>query len=175
MLSRLCRCAVVLFCWTAFAAAGTKPVPNLKFKDLSGQTQQLRSLQGSITVVNFWATWCGPCREELPRLSALNAEYSPRGVRFIAISADEAKDRAKIAPLLREDKIALHVWVGADLDTLSRLKLGDVLPATLILDKDGQVVGRIFGEAQPADLRGYLDWLLGGRTGPAPPPSLKRY
>src|SRR5579875_529847 len=141
----LAACAVGAAAMPACAAG--KPVPDLKFQDLDGHAEKLSSLRGSITVVNFWATWCGPCKEELPRLAALKERYASKGVRFVAISVDEAKDRAKIAPYLQSHSIALDVWSGADIDTLDRLKLGNAVPATMILDKDGTVVGRIMGEA----------------------------
>src|SRR6185437_10722632 len=56
-------------------AAQAKRAPNLAFKDLSGHTQKLSALEGSISVVSFWATWCAPCRDELPRLSKLAQQY----------------------------------------------------------------------------------------------------
>lgn len=157
------------------ARAWAGPVANLKFKDMAGHTERLGSLRGRIAVVNFWATWCAPCRAELPMLSGLEQRYAGRGVQFVAISVDTAKDRAKVATYLREEQPGLGVWVGADLDTLGRLGFGDVVPATLVLDAKGVAVGRIEGEADEADVRGYLDWLLSGRRGKAPPARIKRY
>jgi thiol-disulfide isomerase/thioredoxin len=58
--------------------AEAKRAPNLEFKNRAGQTQKIAGLRGSITVVNFWATWCGPCREELPLLSKLHQEYAEK-------------------------------------------------------------------------------------------------
>lgn len=151
-----------------------RPIPNLKFQDLSGHDHRLNSLRGSITVLSFWATWCTPCRAELPRLSALNSRYSAQGVRFLAISVDDPKDFPKIEPFLHQQNIALDVWTGASLDTLDALDLGNIVPATLILDQNGEIIGRISGEARDADIALYLDFLLNHRQGPAPPPRLKR-
>jgi thiol-disulfide isomerase/thioredoxin len=160
---------------TGFAlTAGAKPVPDLKFQDLAGHTQKLSDLRGSITVISFWATWCGPCKEELPRLSALKQHYADKGVRFIAISADEPKSRSKIEPYIQQQGITLDIWTGADIGSLDRLNLGNALPATIVLDKDGTPIGRIMGEARDADITSYLDWLLSDRSAPAPPPTLKR-
>jgi thiol-disulfide isomerase/thioredoxin len=154
------------------ATAAAKPVPNLSFKDLAGAKESLADLRGSIVVVNFWATWCGPCREELPLLTRMNTEYSAKKVRFIEISEDENGDskggRAKIDAFMKANGPGLEVWTGADTDTLSRLGLGIELPATIILDENGEVICRLLGEAREADLRAALDWLLNGRTGPAP-------
>lgn len=165
----------LILCLGAARVAQARPVPNLKFKNLAGQTEHLSSLRGHITVVNFWATWCPPCRAEMPMLSRLAKQYAGQGVQFVAISVDSEKDQPKIAPFLEQQKIALPVWVGADLGTLGRLGFGNVVPATLVFDAKGDPVGRIEGEAREADVRGYLDWLLKGRKGKAPLKKIKRY
>lgn len=153
-------------------AVAAKPVPNLSFKDLAGAKKSLADLRGSVVVVNFWATWCGPCREELPLLTRMNTEYSAKKVRFIEISEDENGDskngRAKIDTFMKANGLGLEVWTGADMDTMGRLGLGIELPATIILDENGEVICRLLGEAREADLQTTLDWLLNGRTGPAP-------
>jgi len=164
---------VALSC--ALVAAQAKPLPDLKFKDLAGNPQRLDSLRGSITVVSFWATWCTPCREELPRLSKLSQQLADKDVHFVAISIDEPKDRAKIEPFLEKNNVSLKVWVGGDDGMLGRLGLGNIVPGTLILDKDGAAVGRIMGEARDADITGYVDWLQHDRQGPPPPSLIKRY
>jgi thiol-disulfide isomerase/thioredoxin len=154
------------------AAGAAKRAPNLEFKDLAGSTQSLANLRGSITVINFWATWCVPCREELPLLSSLSQRYAATKIRFIAVSADESADtskgRTKIDAFLKTQNLGMDVWLGADLDTLDRLGLGNELPATAILDDQGVIVARILGEAREPDVTAPLDWLLNGRQGPAP-------
>jgi thiol-disulfide isomerase/thioredoxin len=161
------------------SAAGARRAPNLEFKSLSGVTEKFADLHGSITVINFWATWCGPCREELPLLSKLSEEYKAKKVRFIAISADDdpgnAKNRAKIEQFLNAQKPAMEVWVGADLDMLGRLGLGNMLPATVVLDEQGEVIAKVMGQAHEEDVRKPLDWLLNGKSGDAPAAAIKRY
>ena len=148
----LARIAVALVAVSLAPFAQTKRVSNLEFKNLQGATEKIGDLHGSVTVINFWATFCGPCREEMPMLSKLTQEYAVKKVRFIAISADESpeskKNRAKIDQFLDTQKPAMEIWLGADLDTLDRLQLGNVLPATIILDENGEVISRIMGEAQ---------------------------
>lgn len=152
-----------------------KGVPDLGLRDVAGHSQKLSELRGQVVVLSFWATWCAPCREELPRLSKLNEEFTGRNVHFVAVSIDDAKDRAKIEPYLLKQNIHLDVWVGGNADLLGRFGLGDVVPATLVLDEQGQVITRIMGEARDEDVRRPLDWLLTGRQGPAPEQKLKRY
>lgn len=164
----------LLFCLT-IPLAQAKRAPNLELKDLAGATHKVAELRGSIVVINFWATWCGPCREELPMLATLNHKYAGKKVHFIAVSANEAKDRSKIDEFLNNNTLSMDIWVGADLDMLERAGLGNVLPATLILDDQGEVVARILGEAREEDIRGPLDWLLGGKVGAPPAPITKRY
>ena len=174
MLNPRALCATVLLCLLVISAQG-KRVPNLELKDLSGNKQKLDSLLGSIAVVSFWATWCAPCRDELPRLSKLAQEYSPSGVRFVAISIDEPKDRAKVAPYVAEQKLAMDIWVGGDTDMMARVGLGDIVPGTIILNQQGEIIGRIMGEAREEDIRTRVEWLRNGRQGNAPEPLTKRY
>lgn len=155
--------------------AQAKRAPNLEFSDLTGNTHKVADLRGSIVVINFWATWCGPCREELPMLSALSRDYAEKKIRFIAVSADEPKDRAKVDELLSHNSLAMDIWIGASLDTLDRADLGNVLPATMILDSQGNIITRVMGQARKEDIKVPLDWLLGGEAGPPPPPIVKRY
>jgi thiol-disulfide isomerase/thioredoxin len=168
---------ILAFCLIPIAEA--KRAPNLEFKSLTGQTQKVADLRGSVTVINFWATWCGPCVEELPLLSRLSQEYAGRKVRFVAISADESPDnpktRAKIDQFLSRQKLTMEVWLGADLDMLDRLNLGNVLPATVILDEQGEVIARVMGEAHEEDVKVPVDWLLNGRSGASPAAVTKRY
>jgi thiol-disulfide isomerase/thioredoxin len=166
--------AALLLCCSS-PNGNAKTAPNLELKDLSGKTRKLSELRGSIVVMNFWATWCVPCREELPLLTKLNQEYSGRGVLFVAASADESRNRPALDRFLKTNQVGLEVWVGADLDMLERAGLGNELPATMILDDHGQVIARILGEAREEDVRHPLDWLLGGRSGQAPEAVAKHY
>lgn len=169
------RFLTILLACCLVPAAQAKRAPNLELKDLSGKTQKVADLRGSIAVINFWATWCGPCREELPLLSRLTKEYSGKKIRFIAVSADDSKKRAAVDQFLTANPLSMEVWLGADLDMLDRAQLGNELPATLILDEQGEIVARVLGEAREQDIRAPLDWLLNGKSGPAPPPVTKHY
>jgi len=165
-LALCCVCIVPLF---------ARRAPDPEFKTLDGHAQRLSSLRGQIVVVNFWATWCGPCQEELPRLARIAASYFGKPVQFVLISIDEPKSRAKIAGVLERLHVSGESWVGADTDTMADFGLGNIVPGTAILDERGEVVARIMGEAREEDVRTAVDWLLGGKTGPAPAAVTKRY
>jgi thiol-disulfide isomerase/thioredoxin len=156
------------------ATSVAKRVPNLELRDLSGYTQRIESLRGSVAVISFWATWCAPCQQELPRLSSLAQSYAGKA-RFVAISIDSPKDRAKIQPFVSSHKITMDIWIGGDTDMLGRVGLGDIVPGTLVIDDHGEIITRIMGEARDEDVRTAVDWLLNERKGPAPESLVKRY
>jgi len=161
-----------VLCSSIFAPA--KTIGELALKDLSGQKHRLSALKGNIVVLNFWATWCGPCQEELPLLSRLSDAYGGGPVRFVAVSIDEEKSPAQIAAFLAQRNIKLETWTGATTGTMAKAGLSDIVPSTLILDQAGEVITRITGEAREDDIRGRIDWLLKGRPGQAPEISLTR-
>lgn len=161
--------------WCLLPSAGAGRAPNLELSDQAGKTHKIAELRGSIAVVNFWATWCGPCREELPMLTRLSGEYGEKKVRFVAVSADEWKNRAAVGEFVNAHHLNMEIWLGANVDMLERAKLGNVLPATFILDEKGDIVARVLGEAREEDIRKPLDWLIGGKNGPAPEPVVKHY
>jgi thiol-disulfide isomerase/thioredoxin len=142
-----------------------KPTPAVEFadlslKDLTGAQQSLASLKGRVVVLNFWATWCVPCQKEMPDLSAIQNDYAALGVQVIGAAGDEAADGAKVLKFIREYKVNFPVWIGATTDDMKRLGLGEVLPATAILDKEGKIVWREIGIIKPEVLRKELDNLL---------------
>lgn len=169
-----CRVLFVLLTLAALPVFA-KRAPNLDLKNLDGQKQKLADLRGQIVVLNFWATWCAPCQEELPRLSSLAQDYSGKNVHFVAISIDEAKNHSKIQPTLEKENVKLETWVGATTDTMAGFGLGDIVPGTVIVDEQGEIIARIMGEARDEDVRSAVDWLLNGRSGPAPAAMTKRY
>ena len=166
----------LLACFLLFSTSLiAKRAPDPTFKDLDGHSQKLSAMRGQIVVLNFWATWCGPCQEELPRLSRIAASYSGKPISFVFISIDAPKDRPKIPVALARLHVDFSSWVGADTDTLDSFGLGNIVPGTIILDESGQPVARIMGEAREEDVRRPVDWLLAGRKGKAPAVLTKRY
>jgi thiol-disulfide isomerase/thioredoxin len=162
-------------CVYASIPAMAKHAPDPGFKSLDGQQRKLSSLRGQVVVVNFWATWCGPCQEELPRLAQMAASYQGKPVKFVTISIDDPKDRGKIPAVLARLKVPADSWVGGNTDMLADFGLGNIVPGTAVLDEHGEVVARIMGEAREADVRTAVDWLLSRKTGPAPAAVTKRY
>ena len=150
---------------TVLGEKPAKPVPQsndavLALKDLTGAEQSLAGYRGRVVVLNFWATWCEPCKKEMPDLSAIQNDYAALGVQVIGATADEAADGAKVLKFTREFKVNFPVWVGAKTEDMERFGVGSVLPATVIIDREGKIVWREIGIIKPDTLRKELDKLL---------------
>lgn len=109
----------------------------LSLPDLNGQSQSLSQWKGKVLVVNFWATWCPPCKEEMPEFSRINAKYALNGVQFVGISVDSAE---KVAAFRKEIEISYPLLIS-NLDALDLSSdLGNrakALPFTVVLRRDG--------------------------------------
>lgn len=154
----------------AMLSAAPSDRPTLSLENLEGRPRDLAGHAGRIVVLNFWATWCPPCREEMPLLDDLQKRYAGQGVVFIGASTDDAGTRGNIQPFLEEHGITIRIWTGATVQDMERFGLSTALPATAILDRDGQVAFRLIGPLKREQLVGRLDYLLSGLRGPAPEP-----
>lgn len=141
----------------------------LELLDLSGRRRSLAEYRGRIVVLNFWATWCAPCREEMPILVSLQRRYGARGVQVIGASIDWESNRQEVARFARKMELNFPVWAGAKVADMQRLGLGAALPATAIIGRDGTIVARVLGMVGRDDLEGWIEWLIGDRSPPAPP------
>ncbi|WP_413438233.1 TlpA family protein disulfide reductase [Sulfuriferula sp. GW1] len=130
------------------------------FKDLAGIRQPLSQWRGKVLVVNFWATWCPPCRTEIPEFIKLQTKYGAQGLQFVGIAIDET---AKVQAFSDQMGMNYPVLVG-DLDAVALSqatgnRLGG-LPYTLILDRTGKVVATELGGLSTAKLEAILKPLL---------------
>ena len=132
------------------------------FKDLDGKPRRLAEWQGRALVCNFWATWCAPCREEIPLLIAARQKYGPLGVEIVGIAIDNA---AKVREYAASFNISYPVLL-AEADGLDLMRqLGNSaggLPYTVIADRRGGVVHRKLGALKQAELNGFLEPLAKG-------------
>jgi thiol-disulfide isomerase/thioredoxin len=122
------------------------------FRDEQGADRSLAQFQGKLLVVNFWATWCAPCREEMPAFTRVQSRWAGRNVQFVGLAQD---DPAKVARFGKELAINYPLWTGGDgVGELSR-RLGNrlgVLPHTVILDPNGRVLEQRVGPYTEASL-----------------------
>jgi thiol-disulfide isomerase/thioredoxin len=128
--------------------------------DLNGKPQAFSQWRGKVLVVNFWATWCAPCREEIPALMKVQRKYVANGVKVVGIGIDSV---VKVRSYAEEMRIDYTLLVGA-VEALAVAKdLGnraEVLPFTVVLDRNGKVVHAQVGAITEASLGAVLEPLL---------------
>src|SRR4051794_27268493 len=144
-------CLIGLTMAAALVYAGDAS-PMLSLRDVNGKPQSLSDYHGKIVILNFWATWCVPCRNEMPMLSKIQKKYQDRGVELLGASLDEDKTQPLISPFAEKYKIPFPLLLGATPEDLKKLNLGEAIPATAFIDGDGKVVGRVLGELDKSDL-----------------------
>ena len=142
------------------AAKMLRQTADLTLKDLSGVEQNLQSLKGRIVVLNFWATYCIPCRKEMPDLAVIQNEFAPLGVQVIGVSTDDLEDRSKVLQFVRETKVNFPIWVGGSVEHMMRFGLGAALPGTVVINREGKIVKIITGVVDQAMLRKEIEALL---------------
>lgn len=133
---------------------------DLVLKDPFGSEQRLSTLKGRIVVLNFWATYCIPCRKEMPDLAAIQNEYAALGVQVIGASTDEPESRADVLKFVKETKVNFPIWLGATTTDMIKFGLGAALPGTVIIGRDGRIVKVISGVVNQADLKKQIDSML---------------
>ena len=133
---------------------------DLVLKDLSGVEQSLASLKGRIVVLNFWATYCVPCRTEMPDLAAVQNEFAALGVQVIGVSTDDVADRAKVLQFVKETKVNFPIWIGGSAEHMVRFGLGAALPGTVVIDREGKIAKIISGVVDQPMLRKEIQSML---------------
>jgi len=145
----------------------------LALRDLEGKKRQLTDLKGKVVVVNFWATWCGPCRQEMPAFTKVYAEYRERGVEIVGAANEERSARANVTAFVTSLGIQFPIWLEASADHMDAFGVGPELPATVIVDSQGRLAARIKGVTDEAQLRSLIDRMLpeAGAASPASHPT----
>lgn len=130
------------------------------FSDLQGTAKTIEQWQGRVLVINFWATWCPPCREEVPLFVRLQEQYGARGLQFIGIALDQP---GKVAEFAHEFRVNYPLLI-AGMETMELMReagnKAGVLPYTLIIDRKGNLVGREAGGLKEPRLMQILAPLL---------------
>ena len=138
------------------------PAPKLIFSDIPGARRQFSQLKGKVVVVNFWATWCAPCKGEMPAFVKVYGAYRHRGVEFVGAANEPRSEKAKVREFMKAMEITFPVWLEASEDHMRALGVGPGLPATVIMDAQGRVAARIAGVTDAVQLRDLLERVLAG-------------
>ena len=135
----------------------TGKAPNFSWRDADGKTVDFASVSGKVNLINFWATWCGPCKHELPDLIALNKEYEGRGVKIIGVSADLGSDvLGDVKSFVQEQGIPYQIVIAND-EMKEAFGNVNMLPTSFITDKDGNILKTIIGAQTKATFAAAID------------------
>lgn len=153
MFFRACRIRALLVCLAliaapAIAAPALAPwsgaaAPSLSLRDLEGRTHSLAAYRGKVLLVNFWATWCEPCRQEMPSIQRLRDRLGPKGLAVLAVNVDEPD--ARVRQFIKTTGLDLTILMDPN-KTVTRNWGVRYLPVSFIVGPDGRVRYRVVGD-----------------------------
>jgi len=145
----------------------TKPIPAVVAVDAAGLQALLKRADAKPLLVNYWATWCDPCRDEFPDLVKIDADYRSRGLDLIAVTLDDLADiKTGVPKFLREMHAQMPVYLLNLSDPEPAIKMvdpkwGGALPATFLYNAKGEIVYKSLGRIKADELRAAIDKLVG--------------
>ena len=141
--------------------AALRPAPVFSLTDLSGRTFSLSDSRGKVVVLDFWATWCDPCKQEIPYFIEMQSKYAPQGLQILGISMDD--DEPPVRQFQQQFKMNYPVAIGNP-------KLADQyggilgLPITFVIDRKGRITARHIGATDPSVIEAEVQKLLAQPT-----------
>lgn len=130
--------------WKKFSTPGGQAPMPLVLSDVAGQPIDLASFKGEVVLVNFWASWCEPCRDEMPSLNRLHRQLKGKDFRILAVNIGEGKPRIK--QFLKRIPVDFTVLRDADSEVMKAWRVR-MLPATFLIDKNGMLRFQLVGDA----------------------------
>lgn len=149
-------CLMLLASVTVQAGSEMKELaPNFTLKSHSGKNVKLSELRGQIILLNFWASWCGPCRTEMPLLVKIHDKYKGMGFTVLGVNVEE--DTAPAISIINKTKINFPVLFDKE-NSVSKLYKVSAMPSTILIDRDGNM--RYLHEGyKPGDEEKYKEWI----------------
>jgi thiol-disulfide isomerase/thioredoxin len=147
----------------AIATGQSNKAPALALKDLRGRSLRLDSYRGKVVLLNFWATWCPPCRAEMPALIRMQRRYHGQGLRVIGITYPP-QQKGEVRRFVRKLGVNYPIALGAK-ETMMLFDKSETLPLTIVIDRRGNIRERIEGILLPAEFEQKIKPLL--ETNPA--------
>ncbi|MCF7807954.1 MAG: TlpA family protein disulfide reductase [Candidatus Marinimicrobia bacterium] len=130
--------SLLLFLTLAFGAGNT--LPDLKLKDLKNTSQSTQELtQGKITLINFWATYCVPCRKEMKHLNRIDQSYQKQGVQVIGVAIDDSRTVGRVKSLVRSQKLQYLILLDTE-QTFYKNFSTNAMPFSILVDAEGSII-----------------------------------
>ena len=127
---------LVAWSGSAMSASISGPAPNFTLKSLGGKNIKLSELTGNVVLLNFWASWCGPCRQEMPLLNAIHKKYEPLGFTVLGVNVEEQVSNARL--FIDERPVDFPILLDSK-NKVSKLFNVIAMPTTVVIDRDGNM------------------------------------
>ena len=131
--------------------------PDFTLSDPSGRSVHLRDLRGKVVVVDFWATWCGPCRALMPHIQKMHEQLAAKGLTILGL--DVGEDAATVAKFAKEQSYTFRLLLDAEPEITSRYFV-QAYPTTFVIDRAGRIAFRDMGSGKPTDLQAAVEKAL---------------
>lgn len=133
------RLALVTTLVVGVAEASGKAAPEFSLRDINNASQTLSQYKGKVVLLNFWATWCGPCQVEMPHLQAMFKELESKGLVVLGISADSARDASKVKPLVMAKGLTYPILLDPQTTVVAQYNPSKTLPYNVLIDRAGNI------------------------------------
>ena len=171
---KIAKFLIFLFCFSIFSSISQtnedvplnniaineipKPISSLIFEDFLGNEIDLKHYHGKLVIINFWATWCSPCKKEMPSLDVLYQDNNFKNLEILAVNIEQP-NKIKTEKFFADLNIKnLKIFFDSNLNFVKELKLRGV-PTTVLINKKGEEFARIIGEVNFQDKK-FIQWLL---------------
>ena len=139
-------CSLLLATQGAFAGSAA----DFSLRDINGQSFTLSQQKGKVVLLNFWATWCGPCQVEMPHLQAMHTELGGQGLVIYGISTDDAKLDAAVKPLVKSKGLTYTMLRDPQTTVVAQFNPAKTLPYNVLIDKSG-AIAKVHSGYNPGD------------------------
>ncbi|MEH6567641.1 MAG: TlpA disulfide reductase family protein [Halioglobus sp.] len=127
---------MLVYASSTLAVTDTGPAENFTLKSAGGENIRLSEYRGQVVLINFWASWCGPCRQEMPHLDAIHQKYQPMGFTVFGVNVEQ--DRKMADKILRDIPVSFPILFD-DSNLVSELYDVDAMPVTVLVDRNGDI------------------------------------
>jgi len=159
MIVRFLVALVAMVMMSSSALAGDKAA-DFTLRDIDGNTVTLSEKIGNVVLVSFWATWCGPCKEEMPHLQKLYTEKKDEGLVVLSISTDDARSASKVKPYIKKNGYNFTVLLDRDSSVIGTYNPAKTLPYTVVIDRAGEIAKQTQG-FNPGDEKALEELVIG--------------
>jgi len=130
---------VIMGLMTSMTAEAGASAPDFTLRNLKGKQVSLSDFKGKVVLVNFWATWCAPCKTEMPHIQKMYTDFKDKGFEVLAISVDEARDISKIKPFIKRNRYTFQVLLDKQTKVVKVYNPDQTYPLNVLVDRNGEI------------------------------------